>query len=173
MDIFRNCHRTLNTTVPQAGGALISFFVSPAWTVPQAVFAVAEGREYLTVDTAVSLNTKNWRPAKCSASFNVDHSRTLNPFRTAVPLWGQTTQISSSLSPKRDCGSKRVKSRWQSRIMIIIRSQGKPQKGASSIPTPICTPQKNKVARIDVGKSPTIIIPGTNNYVVSTTGTRT
>ena len=32
----------------------------------------------------------------------------VNPFRTAVPLWGQTTQISSSLSPKRDCGSKRV-----------------------------------------------------------------
>ena len=27
------------------------------------------------------------------------------PFRTAVPFWGQTTQISSSLSPKRDCCS--------------------------------------------------------------------
>ena len=33
----------------------------------------------------------------------------LNPFRTTVPLWGQTTQISSSLPPKRDCGSKGVK----------------------------------------------------------------
>ena len=33
----------------------------------------------------------------------------LNPFRTAVPFWGQTTQISSSVSPKRDSGSKRVK----------------------------------------------------------------
>ena len=31
----------------------------------------------------------------------------VNPFRTAVPFWGQTSQISSSLSPKRDCGSKR------------------------------------------------------------------
>ena len=31
----------------------------------------------------------------------------LNPFRTAVPFWGQSTQSSSSLSPKRDCGSKR------------------------------------------------------------------
>ena len=30
------------------------------------------------------------------------------PFRTAVPLWEQTTQISSNLSPKRDSGSKRV-----------------------------------------------------------------
>ena len=29
-----------------------------------------------------------------------------NPFRTAVPFWGQTTLISSNLSPKRDCGSK-------------------------------------------------------------------
>ena len=29
----------------------------------------------------------------------------LNPFRTTVPYWGQTPQISSSLSPKRDCGS--------------------------------------------------------------------
>ena len=34
--------------------------------------------------------------------------RTINPFRTAVPFWGQTSQISSSLSPKRDCGSKGV-----------------------------------------------------------------
>ena len=31
-----------------------------------------------------------------------------NPFRTAVPFWGQTSLISSSLYPKRDCGSKGV-----------------------------------------------------------------
>ena len=31
-----------------------------------------------------------------------------NPFSTAVPFWGQTSQISGSLSPKRDCGSKGV-----------------------------------------------------------------
>ena len=30
----------------------------------------------------------------------------LNPFRTAVSCWGQSNQISSSLSPNRDCGSK-------------------------------------------------------------------
>ena len=35
----------------------------------------------------------------------------LKPSRTAVPLWGQSTQIISTLSPKRDCGSKRVKIR--------------------------------------------------------------
>ena len=34
---------------------------------------------------------------------------TFNPFRTAVPFWGQSSQISSSFVPKRDCGSKGVK----------------------------------------------------------------
>ena len=34
----------------------------------------------------------------------------INPFRTAVPLWGQITWNLSGLSPKRDCGSKRVNS---------------------------------------------------------------
>ena len=34
---------------------------------------------------------------------------TLNPFRTAVPFTGQTTQTLSGVSPKRDCGSKGVK----------------------------------------------------------------
>ena len=33
----------------------------------------------------------------------------INPFRTAVPFWGQTIQSPSTLSPKRDCGSKGVK----------------------------------------------------------------
>ena len=39
----------------------------------------------------------------------VDICSFFNPFRTAVPFWGQTTQFSSSLPPKRDCGSKGVK----------------------------------------------------------------
>ena len=33
----------------------------------------------------------------------------LNPFRTAVPFWGQTSQNSSIFVPKRDRGSKGVK----------------------------------------------------------------
>ena len=33
---------------------------------------------------------------------------TISPFRTAVPFWGQTTQILINLSPNRDCGPKRV-----------------------------------------------------------------
>ena len=32
----------------------------------------------------------------------------VNPFRTAVPFWGQTSQISTSVSPKRDSDSRRV-----------------------------------------------------------------
>ena len=35
--------------------------------------------------------------------------RGVNPVRTAVPFWGQTSQILSGLSPKRDCGSNGVK----------------------------------------------------------------
>ena len=33
-----------------------------------------------------------------------EHNK-LNPFRTAVPFWGQLTYNLSELSPKRDCGS--------------------------------------------------------------------
>ena len=36
-------------------------------------------------------------------------TRIFNLFSTAVPFWGQTTLISSSLSPQRDCGPERVK----------------------------------------------------------------
>ena len=32
-------------------------------------------------------------------------SNRLNPFRTAVPFWGQTTRSLTGLSPERDCGS--------------------------------------------------------------------
>ena len=34
-----------------------------------------------------------------------------NPSKAAVPLWGQSTPILGSLSPKRDCDPKRVSSR--------------------------------------------------------------
>ena len=33
----------------------------------------------------------------------------VNPFRAAVPFWGQITQNLSVLSPKQNCGSKEVK----------------------------------------------------------------
>ena len=41
-----------------------------------------------------------------SGTASADGPQIVNPSRTSVPFWGQTTQISSSLSPKRDCGSK-------------------------------------------------------------------
>ena len=46
-------------------------------------------------------------PVHSWPSVSYSRSDTLNPFRTAVPFWGQTRQISSSLSPNRDCGLKR------------------------------------------------------------------
>ena len=45
----------------------------------------------------------------------------LNPFRTAVPFWGQITHISSSLSPKRGCGSKGVKGQHEHHIEWLRR----------------------------------------------------
>ena len=42
----------------------------------------------------------------------------LNPFRTAVPFWGQSSQISSSFVPKRDSGSKGVNGHT-TRILFI------------------------------------------------------
>ena len=41
--------------------------------------------------------------------------RSVNPFSTAVPFWGQTSQFSSVLSPKRDCGPKGAKFSTSSR----------------------------------------------------------
>ena len=47
----------------------------------------------------------------CSVSYHyVGYFATLiNPLRAAVPLWGESTQNLTRLSPKRDCSSKRVK----------------------------------------------------------------
>ena len=38
----------------------------------------------------------------------VPRNALVNPFRTAVPFWGQTSQIISNMSPKRDCSLRRV-----------------------------------------------------------------
>ena len=50
--------------------------------------------------------------------------RTLNPFSTAVPMRGQTILIPSGSSPKRDCGSKRVKSSFSLQLLhscLVLR----------------------------------------------------
>ena len=65
-------------------------------SVKRVVFAVAERRPRFNSKEIVSVVTA-----------------LVNPFRTAVPFWEQTTQISSSLSRKRDCGSKGVNPRME------------------------------------------------------------
>lgn len=50
----------------------------------------------------------------------------MNPFRTPVPFWGQTTQFLSSLSPERDCNSKQME------LCGICRAQTKHTTGRDS-----------------------------------------
>ena len=50
----------------------------------------------------------------------------VNPCRAAVPFWGQTTQILSGLSPKRDCGIKRVNVPFDAREEKIRKCFGSP-----------------------------------------------
>ena len=51
----------------------------------------------------------NWyRPKQKQKAKKRYRQWVVNPFRTAVPFWGQTTRISSSLSPKRECSPKRL-----------------------------------------------------------------
>ena len=40
----------------------------------------------------------------------------INPFRTAVPFWGQTTQISSNLSPNGTAVLKGLRPRWHAQV---------------------------------------------------------
>ena len=47
----------------------------------------------------------------------------VNPFRTPVPFWGQLTYFLTGLSPKRNCGSKRVKSVSQTEPKVEIENQ--------------------------------------------------
>ena len=46
----------------------------------------------------------------------------INPFRTAVPFWGQTTQIRIiyNLCPKRDCSPKRVDT-----LLLVVKRRAK------------------------------------------------
>ena len=70
-----------------------------------------------------------------------------NPFRTAVPyhMWGQTTQILSSLSPKRDCGSKGVN---PFRTAVPLRGQITPNNISSSFsPKRDCGSEESRVQR--------------------------
>ena len=59
----------------------------------------------------VCSSTSKHIPAACSRnSSNATTTRRVNPFRMAVPFWGQTTLNLTGLSPKKgDFGSKGVK----------------------------------------------------------------
>ena len=68
-----------------------------------------------------------------------------NPFRTAVPFWGQNTWNLTGLSPKQNCGSKRVKktgnlwptSRWsQPRRRRHVSGVWRAQIGVGSVSGP-------------------------------------
>ena len=52
-------------------------------------------------------------------------NRVLDPFRTAVPFWGQTTWKLRGLSPIRDCGSKRVNQRKPNVFVSITENQSR------------------------------------------------
>ena len=51
--------------------------------------------------------------------------KAIHPFRTAVSFWGHSTQILSSLSPNRDCGTKRVNQTVGSGIGIVFAVFGR------------------------------------------------
>ena len=46
------------------------------------------------------------QPAFLIARFNTSCIKRVDPFRTAIPLWEQTTLFMSSLPPKRDCSKR-------------------------------------------------------------------
>ena len=51
---------------------------------------------------------KVWMGALLLFLISNSYTRLINPFRTAVPFWGQVSQTPSKLSPQRDCGPRRL-----------------------------------------------------------------
>ena len=66
----------------------------------------SQGQGALSASAVFSISLRS--PTTTLFSLRKGTRNDVNPFRTAVPFWGQTTQCLSSLSPKRDCGSKWV-----------------------------------------------------------------
>ena len=77
-----------------------------------------------------------WEGGYCSSS--VCSVEEVNPFRTAVPFWGQTSQISSIFVPKRDCGSKGVN---PPQVNISVKS-------GTAVTVPYVVSQKNRTRRL-------------------------
>ena len=70
------------------------------YNIPQAL------RYYSKQGSIFILSTTTVVRTSYNTTFPRDH---INPFRTAVPFWGQTSQFSSSLPPKWDCSPEGVK----------------------------------------------------------------
>ena len=47
-----------------------------------------------------------------------------NPFRTAVPFEGETTPVTSSLSPTRDCSPKTIDGWGRQNIKLLLLREG-------------------------------------------------
>ena len=76
--------------------------------------------------------------------------RVINPFRTAVPFWGQSSQISSSFVPKRDCGSKGVK----------LRSESDEKKQEKQVKQELGVNKDTLLQREGIFSTSTLLLPG-------------
>ena len=87
-------------TCPSAGGNSSPALATRAMGYNSMAHDTEKKSERLSV---VRLRFALFLPTRRRMKKNSTH-----PFRTVVPLWEQTTQFSSSLSPKRDCGLNSV-----------------------------------------------------------------
>ena len=70
---------------------------------------------------AASTASTRTRPSSRREVRRLGGSYSINPFRTAVPFWGQSSLILSSLSPQRDSGSKRVNNQNHNRSHLMCK----------------------------------------------------
>ena len=95
----------------------------------------SRSHDYLTFCLFAFLSLNDIHPLNYT---RIHYSSTYsNPFRAAVPFWGQTTLIPSSLSPNRDCNPERVVSLAQQseeNSQLSSRSNSSPQQQPSSRP---------------------------------------
>ena len=85
----------------------MAVFLGPFFEFAAGFFSIVEKKRHLGSDPDTRL-------------FEVREA--FNPFRTAVPFWGQTTRNLSGLSQKRDCGSRGVKRTLLLGIWAYIRA---------------------------------------------------
>ena len=67
------------------------------------------------------------------------------PFTTVVPFWELTSQIPSGLSPKRDCGSKRVNAKNNTSITHTYMAIN-----ATTVPRPHTRPHTHNTVRMSL-----------------------